>query len=306
MLSPPTWTREELDAARLRAIENFREERLKEPLEAYLEAFDKYQGIVEDLLETTIDLKQLDNNALAILTDKKLLEAFRYLAGPPISADDIATLAEAVLKPKKLTRDPEMVKRLVDVVRTGLDRRRFPWVVENREPTEAEKNGAVLASAALMATQRVGTDRRSLVKKEQEQRVEEAILGVSFTKVRARKVPTLADAPKTGEFCRESMFGKRKADFLIGLWDRRIMALECKVSNSEVNSIKRLNNDAAVKARIWRDDFGTLNVAPAAVMSGVYGLDNLEDAQDRGLTLFWAHDLQALLDWIEKTKADVK
>jgi hypothetical protein len=34
----------------------------------------------------------------------------------------------------------------------------------------------------------------------------------------------------------------------------------------------------------------------------VYKLHNLVDAQQRGLTLFWAHDLGALVSWVERTK----
>lgn len=99
------------------------------------------------------------------------------------------------------------------------------------------------------------------------------------------------------------MLGTRKADFIIGVFDGRTMPLECKVSNSALNSIKRLNNDAAVKAEVWRRDFGDLNVLPAAVLSGVYKLHNLEDAQQRGLTLFWSHSLEVqLLGWIDQTR----
>ena len=80
------------------------------------------------------------------------------------------------------------------------------------------------------------------------------------------------------------------------------MAIECKVSNSAVNSVKRLNNDAAAKAKAWLDDFGTQQMVPTAVLSGVYKLHNLVDAQLRGLTLFWAHDLGTLLSWVERTR----
>ena len=83
------------------------------------------------------------------------------------------------------------------------------------------------------------------------------------------------------------------------------MPLECKVSNSSTNSVKRLNNDAAVKAEVWRQDFGTVQIVPAAVLSGVYKLHNLIDAQNRGLALFWAHDLGALVDWLHQTKTGV-
>jgi hypothetical protein len=66
--------------------------------------------------------------------------------------------------------------------------------------------------------------------------------------------------------------------------------------------VKRLNNDAAAKAEVWRQDFGAQQVVPAAVLSGVYKLHNLENAQERGLTLFWAHDLQPMLDWLHRTR----
>ena len=58
------------------------------------------------------------------------------------------------------------VQRIVEVVRIGQDRRRFPRVAEQREPGEAERAAAVLASAALLATSRTGTNRRSEGKKE--------------------------------------------------------------------------------------------------------------------------------------------
>jgi hypothetical protein len=88
----------------------------------------------------------------------------------------------------------------------------------------------------------------------------------------------------------------------VGLWDGRVMPIECKVSNSATNSVKRLNNDAAIKAEVWRRDFGATQVVPSAVLSGVYKLHNLEDAQRRGLALFWAHDICRLVEWISKTK----
>lgn len=71
-------------------------------------------------------------------------------------------------------------------------------------------------------------------------------------------------------------------------------------SNSATNSIKRLNNDAAIKAESWIEEFGTTGVVPAAVLSGVYKISNLESAQDRGLTIFWAHDLSLLMNWIQQ------
>lgn len=162
MIDPPQWAKEHLEADQIKAIELFRKERMEEPLEDYLEAFDQYQGYVEEFLETTVDLSELDSQGLEVLSDPNLLEAFRYLAAPPISADDLKVLAEAPSLAKgALRKKPEDVQRLIQTVRIVLDRRRFAWVVENREPTEAERAAAVMASAALLAASRVQTKRRS-------------------------------------------------------------------------------------------------------------------------------------------------
>jgi hypothetical protein len=70
------------------------------------------------------------------------------------------------------------------------------------------------------------------------------------------------------------------------------MPIECKVSNSALNSVKRINNDAAAKAVEWLKTFGTNQVVPTAVISGVFKVNNLLQAQEAGLTLFWARDLK--------------
>lgn len=298
MTQPPRWSDEELAIGATKARDLFRQERLREPLEAYTHAFDHYRSAVEELLESTYGLAQLDRQAAAVMTNAALFEAFRYLAGPPISEDDLEVLADARLTPSRLRADREMAARVLSVVRTALDRRRFPWVSENREATEAERDAAVIASAALLATSRIGTDRRNAGKERQELKVRDALLSRNWKQVAARPVATFNQAPGPGEFCSESLLGTAKADFLLGLLDRRIMAIECKVSNSAINSVKRLNREAAGKAEKWIYEFGALNVVPLAVLSGVFKLHNLKSAQERGLTLYWAHDLNQLLDWI--------
>ncbi len=277
---------------------------MEEPLEDYLEAFDEYQGHIEEMLETTVDLSQLESTALDVLTDPNLLNVFRYLAGPPISQDDLKVLADAKsLSKGHLKSKPEDVQRLIGIVHQVLDRRRFAWVIEEREPTEAERSAAIMASAALMAASRAQTRRRTLGKEQQETMVKIALQDLGFTEVVSRKIPNVSYAPAPGEYCGESALGTRKGDIIVRLWDHRVMPIECKVSNSSTNSVKRLNNDAAVKADSWKRDFGLRQVVPCAVLSGVYKIHNLLDAQERGLTLFWAHDLEPLTQWISQTKS---
>jgi hypothetical protein len=300
MIDAPVWTAEELQQERRRSIEIFRQQRIEEPLEQYLEAFDRTRGCIETLLEASADLRDTARLTQA-LRHPDLLYASRYLMGPPISADDLQTLAEAGLSARNLA-NPEIALSIVQIILRGLDRRRFPWIAAGREPTDSERSGAVLASAALMAMRKLETARRNDGKEEQERAVQAAFEASGLRLVPPRTIDVLAQAPRPGEFCRESLLGGRKADLIVGLWDQRVMAIECKVSNSGTNSIKRLNNDAAVKAEAWRDAFGTRQIVPTAVLSGVFQLLNLESAQTRGLKLFWAHDLGRLVEWIEKAR----
>ena len=305
MIDNPRWNTNDLDTQRQRAIDLFRAERLEEPIERYCASLDEKREVVEELLKLTGDLHNTDRAVLSdILADKSKFDAFRYLSGPPIPEDDLRTLAKAEsLAPSKIRNDPALAARIADVIVTCLDKRRFPWIEQGRPPNKRERNAAVLASACLMAYQDIQTWRRNQAKTAQEERVAGTLRDLGLQEVPPRKVETLGNAPGPGEFCGESIVGTRKADFVIGLWDRRKMLVECKVSNSELNSVKRLNNDAAVKAKSWTTDFGRNNVVPSAVLSGVYNLANLVEAQDRGLSLFWAHDLDQFTDWITRTRS---
>ena len=263
--------------------------------------FDQYQDVLEELLESTVDLSADSETLVGVVSEPKLLEAFRYLSGSPISEDDLKVLAEAVLTPSRLKKDEAMAKRVADVVIHGLDPRRFPWVVSGREPSEAERSAAVLASAALLATRRLETLRRNNEKQRQEDAVKTALRDACLEEVEPRRIPVLTQAPQPGQYCGESLLGQRKADIVVGLWDGRTLPIECKVSNSATNSVKRLNNDAVAKAVSWRQQFGDAQLVPTAVLSGVYKLHNLTAAQDSRLNLFWAYDLPQLIAWIPDT-----
>ncbi len=46
-----------------------------------------------------------------------------------------------------------------------------------------------------------------------------------------------------------------------------------------------------------------MNVVPVAVLAGVFKIHNLRNAQDNDrLTIFWAHNLDAMIEFIEATR----
>jgi hypothetical protein len=298
----PTWSRERLERDRREAVARFREERVTEPHADYLELFETSRATMVRLLAVTEDLAQLRALASEVLGDRELAEAVRYLASPPMSKDDLETVAEVTMAPARVSRDPARAERLLEVILAGLDRQRFPWFGSGRAPTAAERDAAVLASAALRATRLAETRRRTQGKREQEEAVRRFLSESGLQQVPTQPIPTLHRAPPPGTFCGEVLVGSRRSDVPVRLWDGRLMPTECKVSNSATNSYKRINNDAAVKAVVWRDELGPRNCVPVAILSGVFARETLEYAQDRGLTLFWAFDLDPLREFVDGTR----
>ena len=57
--------------------------------------------------------------------------AFRYLGAPPISDDDLKTLAELRLAARSAGADAGHGEKLLSVMRVIVDPRRFPWIAAN-------------------------------------------------------------------------------------------------------------------------------------------------------------------------------
>lgn len=293
MKKPPEWTVPEFEAEAAIARANFRSERLQEPLAIWQNTFKVYRGKFARLFDeyNAAEPGKITPHKLVDIFKNQLGEALRYMAGPPISEDDLETLAYTSLTPNTLKDNPEAARRVLDTIIQTIDPWRFPWIAENRPPRPDEKAAAILASAVLATSQRVATKRRNEGKSAQEKLVRAHLKSIGFTEVNPRAIRTLTDAPGLGEFCAECLVGTRKADIPVRLHDGRLMPIECKVSNSALNSVKRINNDAAVKARIWREEFGKNQAVPVAILSGVFKVSNLVQAQEGGLTIFWAHKL---------------
>ena len=230
--------------------------------------------------------------------------AFCYLTAPPISEDDLKTLAEASLAPGALRANPDSATRIRDIVFRILDPHRFPWIIENRTPASEERASAIVASAALVAARKVETFRRNDAKDRQENKVKDLLLALGYEQIKKHDIPNTSKAPKPGQFMGETPLAGAKADVVATLRDGRIMAIECKVSNSAVNSYKRIVHDTGGKATIWHREIGRANVVAAAVLNGVFSPANLESVQnDKEVALFWDHRLDDLKAFIESAKA---
>ena len=300
---PERWTSDALRHDAAISAAQFRAERLA-ITDAWTTHYQQAHSKFDRLFTALRDLVPgaFNPDSLADAYGQGLGEALRYLAGPPISDDDLRVIADVeTMVPGRLKNDREALRRVFDVVERVIDPYRFPWTVAGVSPDPHQREAALLASSVLLAAQRAATERRTEAKAAQEMAVQSYLTGLGFTEVPATAINTIVNGPQALQFCAECQLGARKADVVVRLRDTRLLAIECKVSNSATNSVKRLNNDAAVKAEYWIKQFGSAQVVPAAVLSGVFNVLNLEQAQERGLALFWRHDLGMLGAFISST-----
>lgn len=303
---PIRWKPAQLQTDAKTARDIFRHERVGEPLALYEKFFKTFEGIFRQTIDKlpALAANPIDTKLVAgLLLGRDQQKAFRYLAAPPISEDDLKAVSDTTLAPSILAADKDKAQQVRDTVLAILDPHRFPWIAAKRKPTAEEIEGAVIASAVLAAAREVETHRRTTSKDGQEQAVKDLLTSIKFKEVSARDVPMLTAAPKPGEFCGESRLAGTRADVVVRLLDGRVMAIECKVSNSAVNSYKRIVHDTGGKAATWYRKLGDAQVLPAAVMSGVFNVANLEDVQNNmRVGLFWQHRLKDLADFVKKAK----
>jgi len=292
MRSPPRWTDDRLRAERDRAENHFVAERQGEGPTAYYSVWEEAVPLVRRALEQTDALSRVD--AAAILNDKTLWQTLRYVCAPRISEEDLWTL---VGKKFKVVPD-DLAERTAKVIKGLVDSRRFPWVPANRAAEESEIDAAVLATVTLLAHETLGTKRRGIASRDQENRVSELLGSANYVLADSRKPIVILDELERGYYSRERKIGTAKCDIPVRLRDGRLLALECKVSNGPKNSWKRLQREVGGKADTWRGSFGGLVIA-GAVLSGVFDLKCLADAQNKqNVTLFWQHDLSPLLEFV--------
>lgn len=298
------WSLAEIETDAAVAREDFRRRRLGEPLARYLEAYDAAEPAVGRCVNELQAVFAGDAGARMRL--QKLLATdegratLRYLGAPPISEDDLVTLAETSLA--GAARDVDGADRVGDVVRAILDPKRFPWLARGATAKPHQTRAATLATTVLMASQRVQTLRRGDEQAAVEGAFRGLLEGLGWVQAQARTAAGVqkltTDAPARRTFLVQTNLGADNADLIVRLDDGRLLAVECKGSNSEINSRKRLNKEAAQNARAWLDRFGSDQVVPAVALQGVFKPRYVAEVQATPMAVFWSHrlgDLSAFL-----------
>lgn len=289
---PKQWSYDELSADRERAIEAFIQARLVEGDPVYREMLSESLRMAKDLFDCTQDLSRLEASCF-VDTPKLLTDIARFTGGPPVSEDDLKTLSGC-----RSCRTLEQMTDTLTVIRGLIDRARFPWLSDDRPSTDEERRVALISTASLRAVERTRTIRRGEQKGRQEPTVMKALVAAGMQA--ASTIADVDDDLKPGMCKHGIVFEGEQCDVLARLWDKRFLAIECKSTNTEVNSRKRLN-DAGNKATLWRQKRGE-KVVTAAVLAGVFKLSDLERSQHtQRVSLFWEHDLGPLQDFVRST-----
>ena len=129
MADPRHWSAAELKELSDEAVRLFRTGRMSEP-RIYSDFFEAFAPIFSDLIDKALPAlikADIDREVLAdIVSNEEARTAFRYLAAPPISDDDLKTLASTTLSPATLRVDEAQAQRVRDAVLNVIDPHRFP------------------------------------------------------------------------------------------------------------------------------------------------------------------------------------
>src|SRR5207244_611270 len=101
-------------------------------------------------------------------------------------------------------------------------------------------------TSTLMAMQKMATARRSRLSIEQEYAVEVLLEANGWTKLPSKLIDERAAVPPKS-FMRKTRFATattahQEVDIACGLTGSYVLAMECKVTNDETNSVKRIND----------------------------------------------------------------
>jgi hypothetical protein len=246
----------------------------------------------------------LTNVSAALVANGGHMLVFRHLLAPPISQDQFKLICREWTKGTEKDCKPLKASAAAVVAQSFEEwrsRRLTPWINARRSPTWAELNSTIHAVAHLIAQQRVATARRNRIAKEQETSVVQLLEDRNWTKLPSKLIDQRAEVPAL-HFMHKTRFASganenQEVDIACGLGGTIVLAIECKVTNDDTNSIKRIN-DVLKKASAWKSHWGSF-VRPAAVMQGVMKFSDVKRLLDSDVEVFWAHRLDIFGSWID-------
>lgn len=228
----------------------------------------------------------------------------RHFLAPPVSQDQFKLLCPEWSKSSEKTGTPLSATNAAavsDVFALRRSRHLTAWVDRARPPRITELGAAIGAIAPLMANQSISTARRGRLSVLQENAVLNLLLSKGWTRVQSNLVSMGGQLPARS-FMHKTKFASgpnesQEVDVACGMGGTVVLALECKVTNDETNSVKRIN-DVLKKAHAWKAKWGDF-VRPAALLQGLIKGSDVQRLVDNGVAVFWSHRLDLFSAWID-------
>jgi len=264
------------------------------------EALAEGRGIVVNALKASDYLRDV---AAALRQSGHHMLALRQMLSPPKSQDQFRFICSAWSKSSEKSGAPlgeEAAEAVGQSFAEWRSRRLTHWLDAGREPETAEIEHLILTTATLIASQRLATARRNRLAKEQEQAVIDLLEAAGWARETSRLVEESSDLPGL-HYMHKTRFSSgedqsQEVDIACGLGKSVILAMECKVTNDETNSVKRIN-DVLKKAAAWKYQWGNY-VRTAALLQGVIKKDDVRRLLDAGVQVFWSHRLGDFSVWL--------
>lgn len=221
--------------------------------------------------------------------------ALRHIMAPPISQDQFTLLCPRYPKGAEKSRRGLSSDAANDVATTFLsarDRRLTRWLEGSSGPSFAQVRNLLRSVVPLLSKQNVETGRRGGMSSEQERAVIALLTNGGWTRQSGRLISNLTDV-QPHHFLHKAHFATKtrpqEVDIACGLPGTVVLAMECKVTNDETNSVKRIN-DILKKATAWQEHWGSF-VRTAALLQGVIAFKEVRRLLEGNVEVFWSHDL---------------
>ncbi len=262
--------------------------------EAWHEAVDRSLEDLKALLGASENLSDIES---ALLESGKHVRPLRHLLAPPLSQDQFKLACPEWPKSSEKKGAPlakEKAAAVAGKIEAWLEPR-FAESISNGEEID------VLGAAYLMARQEYETVRRTKLARRQEADACAVLEELGFCKAEA----TLIDEPGAideRQYLLTTRFAtadgsSHEVDIAVGLSKKRILALECKVSNDTTNSVKRIN-DVMKKSEAWRRQWGKF-VTTGALLQGVIKPTDISRMMEEDIVVFWSHELDGFHEWVK-------
>ena len=235
------------------------------------------------------------------------LRVFRYLLAPPISQDQFKLLCPAYSKSRENNGSAITGARAAAVCAAILAARNVrltPWLDRGDAPKSIEVRALLHAVAPMLSQQIIATVSRNRLAATQEGAVIALLASKGWTRVNSGLIQSLSDVPAS-HYMHKTRFATttqpQEVDIACGLGKTIVLAMECKVTNDPLNSIKRIN-DVLKKATAWQAHWGSF-VRTAALLQGVINYNDVHRLLAANVEVFWSHKLEDFEAWLDANVA---